>query len=99
MIEHRVYFKLKSGTDAEQLQDLYSSILGLKDSIYGIISVDFKKNLSKERKDHGYKDFFVMIFKNARFLEDYLGNPVHREVALQHFRPYVDDVFVSDNEI
>jgi len=99
MIEHRVYFKLKSGTDAEQLQDLYSSILDLKDSIYGIISVDFKKNISKEGKDRGCNDFFIMFFKNARFLEDYLGNPMHKRVALEHFRPYVDEVLVFDNEL
>ena len=99
MIEHRVYFKLKSGTTDEQFHELYKGICSLKENIYGIVSVDFKKNRSTEGKDRGCKDFFVMLFKNARFLDDYLGNPQHKKVALEQFRPYVEEVLVFDNEI
>jgi|GEM_PF-958595 len=99
MIEHRVYFKLKPQTTQEQFEDIYTSILSLKNDIPGIISVDFKKNSSTEGKDRGCKDFFVMMFENACYLQDYLGNPRHKSVALEHFRPYVDEVLVFDNVI
>ncbi|VVB60867.1 Stress responsive A/B Barrel Domain protein [uncultured archaeon] len=98
-IEHRVYYRLKPGTSADQFMAFYENIIGLKGKIEGIGDIYFKRNISKEGKDHGCGGFFAVLFKDISSLNTYVGHPEHERVASEYFRPIRSYAFVADNEI
>jgi hypothetical protein len=96
MVEHIVLLKLKAATTDQQLANLSSALLAMRDEIPGICEVTTGINHSPEGKSQGFSYGFIVRFTDEKARDDYLPHPKHLSVATEFIRPLVEDVLVFD---
>lgn len=96
LIKHIVFLKIKEGINEERVKKCLDTITDLKDTIPGIISIDYGKDNSPEKKNKGYQYAFTVYFKDAASRDSYISHPDHQRVINEHITPIVSDVMVFD---
>src|SRR5437879_2054228 len=74
---HVVSFKFKTGTTAEQVDQIVTAFRELKKKIPGIKSFEWGTNVSPEKHDKGFTHTFILTFKSEKDRNDYLVHPEH----------------------
>jgi hypothetical protein len=97
-VKHTAFVKFKPTTTPEQIEQVFSDLLDLSESIPGIEDYVAGPNNSPEGQSQGYTHAFIMTFTDASARDAYLPHPDHKafeEKAL----PLVDTVAVIDFEV
>ncbi len=81
MIRHVVLFKLKSGTDAQSVAQVFSALKDLQTEIPGIISISTGHDNSPEGLKRGHTHGFTVDFIDAAARDAYLPHPAHQKVG------------------
>jgi hypothetical protein len=81
MIRHVVLFKLKSGTDAQSVAQVFSALKGLQTKIPGILSIATGHDNSPEGLQRGHTHGFTVDFTDAAARDAYLPHPAHQAVG------------------
>lgn len=93
-VEHIVLFKPKPGTTAAQREALRDGLLGLRETVPGILAASCGFNFSDRAQ--GYEIGFVVRFIDRAALETYLPHPEHRRVVETFWQPIAESVLVVD---
>lgn len=80
MIEHVVFFKLKS-MEKDEEKDLINLVTSLKDKISSIKELSFGRTFQTERAK-GYTHAIRVLFESKKDLEEYGPNKDHQEVVV-----------------
>jgi hypothetical protein len=97
-VKHIGLIKFKEGTSEEQIDDLFSQLLDLSESIDGIEDYVSGPNSSPENLDQGFTHGFVMTFADAAARDAYLPHPEHEKVKAA-ILPIVESIVVLDFEV
>ena len=97
-VKHIGLVKFKEGTSEEQINDLFSQLLDLSESVAGIEDYVSGPNTSPEGLNEGFTHGFVMTFTDAAARDAYLPHPDH-ERAKQTFLPLIDKIVILDFEV
>ena len=81
MIRHVVLFKLKSGTDAQSVAQVFSALKDLQTKIPGIVSISTGHDNSTEGLQRGHTHGFTVDFIDAAARDAYLPHPAHQTVG------------------
>ena len=81
MIRHVVLFKLKSGTDAQSVAQVFSALKDLQTEIPGILSISTGHDNSPEGLQRGHTHGFTVDFIDAAARDAYLPHPAHQKVG------------------
>ena len=81
MIRHVVLFKLKSGTDAQSVAQVFSALKDLQTKIPGIVSISTGHDNSPEGLQRGHTHGFTVDFIDAAARDAYLPHPAHETVG------------------
>lgn len=92
---HIVLFKFKQEATAEQIENIEKAFAALPDKIDTIQDLEWGTDVSPEGKSKGFTHCFVVSFKDAEGLNEYLPHPAHDEFV-KLLGPVVDDVIVVD---
>lgn len=97
MLYHVVLLKLKAGATEAEIAAAREAVVGLRERIPGIESIDWGPNTSPEGLAQGYDIGVVMRFAQAGVRDVYLPHPDHQAIV-----PYVlavaETVLVFDVE-
>jgi hypothetical protein len=80
MIHHLVLLKLKKGTTAQRVAEVFAELAGLQGKIPGLLSFAGGPYSSPEGLHRGFTHGFVMTFRDARARDAYLPHPEHETV-------------------
>ena len=97
-VKHTVLIKFKTDTTPEQIDQVFSDLLDISESIPGVEDYVSGPNNSPEGFSHGYTHALIMTFTDAAARDTYLAHPEHsafKEKAM----PLVDSVVVVDFEV
>ena len=94
MIEHLVFFKLKSACSNKDKQQLVDALKSLKNKIPEILEMSCGENFSKRGK--GYDLGLRVLFYDEKDLEVYQTHPQHLAVIEGKIKPNIDDLVVMD---
>jgi hypothetical protein len=97
-VKHIALVKFKDGTSQEQIDDLFSQLLDLTESVDGIEDYVSGVNSSPEGLNKGYTHGFIMSFHDAAARDAYLSHAEHQKVKAT-FLPLIDDIVVFDFEV
>ena len=89
MVEHIVLVKLSDDVTAEQVDELISRTLALKDVIPGLLDIQQGRNFAG--RNHGYEIGMTARFEDRKALEAYLPHPSH-----QATRAYLEEIGLED---
>jgi hypothetical protein len=96
-VKHVVIFKFKSGSPADQIQQVTDAFRALQHQIPGILSFECGTNISPEGRNLGFTHVYTLVFKDAQARDVYLPHPKHQEFgALLQRLGIMEDVFVVD---
>jgi Stress responsive A/B Barrel Domain len=79
MIDHLVFLAAKDDASPEDIEDLISSIRGLKDTVPGVVDLSVGENFSP--RSGGYTHGLFVRFETADDLQGYLKHPDHQAVG------------------
>jgi hypothetical protein len=79
MIDHLVFLAANEDASPEDIEDLISSIWGLKDSVPGVVDLSVGDNFSP--RSGGYTHGLFVRFETADDLQGYLEHPDHQAVG------------------
>jgi hypothetical protein len=79
MVDHLVLFAVKGEASAEEVDDLVSSIRGLKDEIPGVVDLTVGEDFSGRSGEYTHALF--ARFEDAARLQEYMGHPAHLAVV------------------
>ena len=79
MIDHLVFVAAKEDASPEDIEDLISSIRGLKDTVPGVVDLAVGENFSP--RSGGYTHGLFVRFETAEDLQGYLEHPDHQAVG------------------
>ena len=79
MIDHLVFLAVKEDASPEDIEDLISSIRGLKDTVPGVVDLSVGENFSP--RSGGYTHGLFVRFETADDLQGYLEHPDHQAVG------------------
>jgi hypothetical protein len=79
MIDHLVFLAAKEDASPEDIEDLISSMRGLKDTVPGIVDLSIGENFSP--RSGGYTHGLFVRFETADDLQGYLEHPDHQAVV------------------
>jgi hypothetical protein len=79
MIDHLVFLAAKDDASPEDIEDLMSSMRGLKDTVPGVVDLSIGENFSP--RSGGYTHGLFVRFKTADDLQGYLKHPDHQAVV------------------
>lgn len=94
-IRHLVCLKFQETASADQIAEIEERFPLLKDSIEGIVSIEWGTNNSPEGLNKGFTHCFVVTFANDAARSTYLPHPKHQEFV-DILKPLLEDVFVID---
>jgi hypothetical protein len=79
MIDHLVFMAANEDASPEDIEDLISSIRGLKDTVPGVVDLSVGDNFSP--RSGGYTHGLFVRFETADDLQGYLEHPDHQAVG------------------
>ena len=79
MIDHLVFLATNEDASPEDIEDLISSIQGLKDTVPRVVDLSVGENFSP--RSGGYTHGLFVRFETADNLQGYLEHPDHQAVA------------------
>lgn len=94
MVEHLVLFKVKSGVGEDAIQAMQRALLGLKDSIPGILEITVGANFSE--RSQGFTHGLLVRFQDRAALDVYIPHQAHEDARNNYILPIVEDVLVVD---
>ncbi len=75
MIDHLVLFTVNDDASPEDIEDLLSTLRGLKDSVPGVVDLSVGEDFSG--RGGGYTHGLFARFENREDLQGYLKHPEH----------------------
>lgn len=96
MVEHLVWFKLRTDAPQAAKEQLLAELVALKDRIPGIIDASAGADFSGRAA--GYTHGFVVRFVDRAALEAYHPHPAHRAVVERYVEPISEGVLALDFE-
>jgi hypothetical protein len=97
-VKHIAFVKFKPGTSSEQIDQIFSEILDLTETIPGIEDYVSGENNSPEGQSNGFTHGFVMTFHDTAARDAYLANDIHKKF-LESATPHLEAVQVVDFEV
>ncbi len=79
MIDHLVFIAVKEDASPEDVEDLISSIRGLKGSVPGVVDLTVGENFSG--RSGGYTHGLFVRFESREDLQRYMEHPDHLAVV------------------
>ena len=79
MVDHLVFFAVKDDASPEEIEDLLSSIKGLKDEIPSTVDLTVGKDFSGRSGD--YTHALYARFQDTAGLQEYMQHPAHLAVV------------------
>src|SRR5918998_1784553 len=79
MIDHLVFLVAREDASPEDIEDLISSIRGLKDTVPGVVDLTVGENFSE--RSGGYTHGLFVRFESVEDLQEYLKHPDHLAVV------------------
>ena len=79
MIDHLVFLAAREDASPEDIEDLVSSIRGLKDTVPSVVDLSVGENFSE--RSGGYTHGIFGRFENVEGLQEYLKHPDHLAVV------------------
>ncbi len=79
MVDHLVFFAVREGASGEEVDDLLSSIRGLKETVPGVVDLSVGEDFSG--RSGGYTHALFARFEDAAGLQVYMGHPAHLAVV------------------
>ena len=79
MIDHLVFIAVKEDASPEDVEELISSIRGLKDSVPGVVDLTVGENFSG--RSGGYTHGLFVRFESREDLQRYMEHPDHLAVV------------------
>jgi antibiotic biosynthesis monooxygenase (ABM) superfamily enzyme len=79
MIDHLVFLAAKDDASPEDIEELMSSMRGLKDTVPGVVDLSIGENFSP--RSGGYTHGLFVRFETADDLQGYLEHPDHQAVV------------------
>jgi hypothetical protein len=79
MIDHLVFIAVREDASPEDVEDLISSIRGLKDSVPGVVDLTVGENFSE--RSGGYTHGLFVRFETREDLKRYMEHPDHLAVV------------------
>jgi antibiotic biosynthesis monooxygenase (ABM) superfamily enzyme len=79
MIDHLVFLAARDDASPEDIEDLITSIQGLKDTVPGVVDLSVGENFSP--RSGGYTHGLFVRFENAEDLQGYIEHPDHQAVV------------------
>lgn len=84
VLKHLVMYKFKPEVTPEQVQEVVTTFLGLRDKVNAnagapgiVLNIEHGLNTSTEGKSDGLTHIFVVTFQNEAGLAAYLKHPAH----------------------
>lgn len=97
MIYHAVYFKWKSATPKDKINDAVRSLNALKGVVPSILEIQVGENFSD--RSGGYTHVLISKFRSKEHLDQYQTNPDHQKVVIEKIKPIVESTLVGDIEV
>ena len=94
-IRHIVCLKFKDESSSEQIGEIEKKFPALKESIPGIISIEWGTNNSPEGLNKDFTHCFIVTFIDEEARSNYLPHPNH-QAFVDILKPLLADVFVID---
>ena len=82
MIRHIVLMKCKPDAAQQDIDDMFTALAALKDSIPGILAFEGGENNSPENINRGYTHGFTIDFADEQAREVYLPHPEHKKAQI-----------------
>ena len=79
MIDHLVFLAVKEDASHEDIEDLISSIRGLRDTVPGVVDLTVGENFSE--RSGGYTHGIFVRFESVEGLQGYMKHPDHLVVV------------------
>ncbi len=79
MIDHLVFIAVREDAPPEDVEDLISSIRGLRDSVPGVVDLTVGENFSE--RSGGYTHGLFVRFESREDLQRYMEHPDHLAVV------------------
>ena len=79
MIDHLVFLAVREDASQEDIDDLVSSIRGLKDTVPGVVDLSVGENFSE--RSGGYTHGIFVRFESVEGLQEYLKHADHLSVV------------------
>jgi len=97
-VKHIALIKFKDGTSQEQIDQVFSDLLDISESIPGIEDYVAGPNNSPEGLAQGYTHAMIMTFTDAAARDAYLPHAEHGAFKAKAL-PLVDSVAIVDFEV
>ena len=79
MIDHLVFLAAREEASSEDIEDLTSSIRGLKDTVPSVVDLSVGENFSE--RSGGYTHGVFVRFDSVEGLQEYMKHPDHLAVV------------------
>jgi hypothetical protein len=79
VVDHLVFFAVEEGTSLEEVEDLLSSIRGLKDGVPATMDLSVGEDFSGRSGEYTHALF--ARFEDAAGLQEYMRHPAHLAVV------------------
>ncbi len=79
MIDHLVFLAAREDASPEDIEDLISSIRGLKDTVPSVVDLSVGENFSE--RSGGYTHGIFVRFESREGLQEYMRHPDHLAVV------------------
>ena len=79
MIDHLVFLSVREEASPEDIEDLISSIRGLKGTVPGVVDLTMGENFSP--RSGGYTHGLFVRFESVEDLQEYMKHPDHLSVV------------------
>ena len=102
MVRHIVMIKTAAEAEEKDIEEVFSKLAELKNSIPGIVDFRAGRNNSPEGLEQGYSHLFMMDFTDKQARDAYLPHPEHKAVQPAIMSILSDDgnmVLVMDIDI
>ncbi len=93
MIRHIVLIKCKPEVSQEEIDQVFTALAALKESIPGILAFEIGENNSPEGINRGYTHAFTMDFVDEQARDAYLPHLEHEKVKIR-----VDQILAEGND-
>jgi len=80
-IKHIVLIEFKPEVTSEQIEEFFSQIKKLENSIPGLVNYCGGPYYSPEGFNRGFTHGFIMTFENSEARDDYIIHPQHKAAA------------------
>jgi hypothetical protein len=79
VIDHLVFLSVREEASPEEIEDLISSIRGLKGAVPGVVDLTMGENFSP--RSGGYTHGLFVRFESVEDLQEYMKHPDHLAVV------------------